>query len=80
MKLPKLTNVNAAGLAKLYNVEGKLIGRCMDTPNAIGCVLGSNLGVALVIGTFGEIRTSDKDTIKNKGWMTLKTAMFVKKV
>lgn len=45
---------NTATAAKLYDCEGKLLGRCIDTPNAVGTALFHIKGVAIVKDGFGE--------------------------
>lgn len=45
---------NTATVAKLYDHEGKLLGRCIDTPNAIGTALFHIKGIALIKNGFGE--------------------------
>jgi hypothetical protein len=45
---------NTTTVAKLYDHEGKLLGRCIDTPNAIATALFHVKGVALVKTGFGE--------------------------
>lgn len=45
---------NTATVAKLYDHDGKLLGRCIDTPNAVATVLFHVKGVALVKNGFGE--------------------------
>lgn len=45
---------NTTTVAKLYDSEGKLLGRCIDTPNAIATVIFHVKGVALVKDGLGE--------------------------
>lgn len=51
-------------VAKLYGDDGKLMGRCIDTPNCIATALAHVKGVFLVKNAFGELVSTSKELIK----------------
>lgn len=53
------------GVAKLYNNEGKLLGRCIDTPNAIACARFHMKEIFMVKDAFGDLVFTPKELIVN---------------
>lgn len=51
---------STATVAKLYDHEGKLIGRCIDTHNAIATALAHIKGVSIVKNGFGDYTEPSK--------------------
>jgi hypothetical protein len=75
MATPRLGNVWAVG-AKLYNKQGKLIGTCLDTPNAIAKAMMEHPSIARVSSILGN--GSRKDYAKRMGSFNTATSMFTK--
>jgi hypothetical protein len=65
-----------SGMASLYK-RGKLVGYCLDTPNAIACVVGNKLATTAK-DCFGEVVVVDKNRAANRGWLKLESCGFVK--
>jgi hypothetical protein len=65
-----------SGVASLYK-RNKLVGYCLDTPNAIACVIGNKLA-ASAKDCFGEQVSVDKNRIANKGWLQIESCGFIK--
>jgi len=49
-----LGNMNVSGEAKLYDRQGKLIVRCLDTPNVVQAAIDEHKPF-LVIDSFGKV-------------------------
>ena len=63
-------------MAKLYK-RNKLVGYCLDTPNAIACVIGNGFATK-AFNTFGELVKLEKNRIKNNGWLSIDKCKFIR--
>lgn len=52
-------------VAKLYNKDRKLIGTCIDTPNAIACARFHIKEIFVVKDGFGDIVFTPKESVVN---------------
>ena len=66
---------NTATVARLYKGR-KLVGQCIDTPNAIACA-ARHVGASRVIDGFGEPVAISPDRLAAGGWMQLGESGFI---
>lgn len=55
-KPPKLGTVYTSR-AKCYGADGKLLGKCIDTPNGIAKAMMEQPAITMAIGQFGELHS-----------------------
>ena len=60
---------STAGVAKIYK-DKKLIGVCLDTPNAIASAM-KHAGATHAVDVFGDRVKIDPATLAAGGWMTV---------
>lgn len=75
-----LGNMNAASLGKLY-LDGKVVGTCADTPNAIAYGMNKTDADSFYSPLMGwKFRKDMLDRVKNAGWFACdKQAHFTKR-
>lgn len=64
------------GMVKLYK-SSKLVGYCLDTPNAVACAIGNGLANKAIDMFGAEIKVSE-NRIENKGWLSIDDCKFTK--
>ena len=62
-------------VATLYRGK-KMVGTCLDTPNAIACAVKHTSATRAVDG-FGETVKLDANRVEHGGWMQIERAGFV---